>query len=128
MQDETAVVVVKASVAAPAGGLTMVAAFGVSLPMLLVALAAAMLGVVVSMHKEPPAKGSTVWRVLFQIFAMGVFAAALAISVEHFDLTASIAKIPLGLRAVLAGAMANLLWNWVTGFINRKRRDTTGEG
>lgn len=119
MQHETAAVVAKS--VATAGGAA--AAFGLT-PL---AIAAAVVGALASLHFEPPARGSGVWRVLGQIAAMAVLAALLAVLTYAWFPTDS---VPLPARAGLAGLFANPGYLWVRSYIDRKKStgSTPGEG
>jgi len=102
---DTAVTVKSAGTAATAAA----AAFGLTWW----AIAAAIAGGLASLHFEKPAAGSKVRSVLLQVFAMGFFAALLAVILPHlpgFGWTAPQGLLPdvsLAVRAGLLGAFAN---------------------
>ncbi len=106
MQQEVSALAVKSAGTAGAG---LAMAFGLTWW----AIAAALAGALVSLHFEKPAAGSTVWRVLLQIFALGFLAAFLAVALPHFPLFGwtSAAGLPqevaLAVRAGLLGVFAN---------------------
>jgi hypothetical protein len=110
MQQETAALLAKSL--ATGGGA--VAAFGLT-P---VAIAAAIVGAIASLHFEPPASGSTLWRVLGQIAALALLAALLAAFTYAFYPGDT---VPLAARAGLLGIFANPCYQWARGYIERKR-------
>jgi hypothetical protein len=108
MQQETGAMVAK-SIATGAA-----AAFGLT-P---IAFAAAIVGALVSLHFEPPATGSTLWRMLGQIAALAVLAALLAsLSIALLPSDA----IPVAARSGLLGIFANPCYQWGRAWIDRKR-------
>lgn len=110
MQHETALVASKTVAAAGAAAAT----FGLT-PL---AVAAAIGGSLASLHWQPAAKGSGVWRVLGQIGAMAMLAALLAVlSTAWF----STATVPIEVRAGLLGIFASPCYLWVMAWIERKR-------
>lgn len=111
MQHEAAAVVAAKGVAA-AGGAAM--AFGLT-PL---AVAAAVGGSLASLHWQPAARGSGVWRVLGQIAAMAMLAALLAVLTYAWFPTDT---VPLAARAGLLGIFASPCYEWVRAYIDRKR-------
>jgi hypothetical protein len=115
MQQETI------SLASRSAGTAVAAAFGLT-P---IAIAAAIVGAVVSLHFEPPATGSTLWRLLGQIAALAVLAALLA------SLSFAIAPtevVPVAARAGLLGIFTNPCYQWARQWIERKKADEPTAG
>jgi hypothetical protein len=82
-----------------------------------IAIAAAIVGAIASLHFEPPATGSTVWRVLGQVFALAVLASLLAtLSFTFYGAEA----FPLAARAGLLGIFANPCYQWGRAWIAKK--------
>ncbi len=111
MQHEAGVMVASKTVAA-AG--VAAAAFGLT-P---IAVAAAIGGALASLHWQPAAKGSGVWRVLGQIGAMAFLAALLAVLSYYWFPTEA---VPLAVRAGLFGIFAGPCYLWVMAAIEKKR-------
>jgi hypothetical protein len=110
MSNESAAVAVK--VAATGA----VAAFGLTWW----AVAGAVLGAVASLHFEPPAAGSKVWRVVFQVFAMATLAALLGSALPIIPGFGALEAIPVAVRCGLLGIFGSLANNWIRAFIARK--------
>lgn len=124
MQHDVSVLAVKSAATA---GTAAAAAFGLTWW----AVAAALIGALVSLHFERPAAGSTVWRVLLQIGALGFLAALLAVALPHVPLFGWTApegmkpEVALVVRAGLLGIFANPISNWIRAIIARR---TAGGG
>ncbi len=111
MQHETTALVAAKTVAAAGGA---AAAFGLT-P---IAVAAAVGGALASLHWQPAAKGSGVWRVLGQIAAMAFLAAMLAVLSYYWFPTDA---VPLAVRAGLFGVFAGPCYLWAMAWIEKKR-------
>ena len=97
-----------------ATGVSAAAAFGLT-PL---AVAAAIAGAIASLHFEPPAKGSGVWRVLGQIAAFALLAALLAtLTVAWWPSD----TVPLPARAGLLGIFANPCYLVARSWLDKKR-------
>jgi hypothetical protein len=90
------------------------------------ALIAALLGATGSLHLEPPAKGSGVWRVAGQILALGLMAWFLAIALPFAPGFGWSEEIKPAVRAGVLGFCANWLppvlkegANWIRGKLGR---------
>jgi hypothetical protein len=83
-----------------------------------IAVAAAVGGALASLHFQPAAKGSGVWRVLGQIAAMAFLAAMLAVLTYYWFPTDT---VPLPVRAGLLGIFASPCYQWAISWIAKKR-------
>lgn len=111
MQHEATAAVAAKTVSA-AGAAAM--AFGLT-PL---AIAAAIGGALASLHFQPAAKGSGVFRVLGQICAMAFLAAMLAVLTYYWFPSEA---VPLPVRAGLLGIFASPCYLWVMAWIEKKR-------
>jgi hypothetical protein len=122
MQDEVGVLAAKSAATA---GTAVAAVFGLTWW----AVAASLVGAVMSLHFERPAAGSTVWRVLLQIAALGFLAAFLAVFLPYIPLfgwtapEALPSDVALVVRAGLLGIFANPINTGIRALIRRR-----GEG
>jgi hypothetical protein len=81
------------------------------------ALAAAILGAVASLHREPPAAGSKVWTIAFQVGSLATLAALLGAALPFLPFCDALSEVPVALRCGLLGVFANPVAKGITTVI-----------
>jgi hypothetical protein len=106
MQHETTSLLAKG---AATGGSAVAAYLGVPIAGLFVMFAAALFGATASLYWRPPAAGSTVVKVLLQIFALAVSAALIAALIPYIT-DSKVGDVPGGIMAGLLGLVVGALY------------------
>jgi len=84
---------------------------------------AAVLGAFASLHFEEPATGSSVSRVLLQIFALALLSGLLAVALPLVPLFGWFDAVPVAVRAGLLGVFANPVYKLIKARIHRGKKD-----